>query len=441
MGDDRNESRIERSNSVGGYRRQVLRATAGSVFFGVAGVGTIGSTTEASADGVKRWDFETGGPVEAAPTVVEGTVYVGSDDGYLYALNSESGDEAWNLDLDYGLSNAPMLVDGTLYMSDRGLLNAVDPHTGEQEWFFDTAGGTRSPAIADGICYTAGGRGVHAVDLEEAAETWPDHAEEEWHFETDDFVTTALTYTDGDVYFGGRDAHVYALDVETGEPRWEFEIDDEIHHSAPTVADGTVVAPTSAGTVYGIDQETGDERWTYEIRFSRLRTFTAPTVADGTVYVGSVEDALHALDLETGDERWTFEADDDVDGSAPTVADDTVFVGSDDGNVYGVDVDTGEETWRFETGDEVRSSPTVVDGSCYVGSDDGNVYALETNVAGSSRGSRVRLATHGHHHDAVAFDHGMTADGLPGAGIVGTLAALGGAGYLLLGRGSDVSDR
>jgi outer membrane protein assembly factor BamB len=39
-----------------------------------------------TADGSERWQFETGDDVRSSPAVVDGTLYVGSDDGNLYAL-------------------------------------------------------------------------------------------------------------------------------------------------------------------------------------------------------------------------------------------------------------------------------------------------------------------------------------------------------------------
>ena len=41
------------------------------------------------------WSFKTGGPIAASPTVVGGVVYVGSWDGYEYALNASTGGLIW----------------------------------------------------------------------------------------------------------------------------------------------------------------------------------------------------------------------------------------------------------------------------------------------------------------------------------------------------------
>ena len=42
------------------------------------------------------WEFETGGPVRSSPSIgSDGTVYVGSDDNKLYAINGKSGVKLW----------------------------------------------------------------------------------------------------------------------------------------------------------------------------------------------------------------------------------------------------------------------------------------------------------------------------------------------------------
>ena len=44
---------------------------------------------------VKNWTFKTGGVIGSSPTVVGGTVYAGSWDGYEYALDAATGTLKW----------------------------------------------------------------------------------------------------------------------------------------------------------------------------------------------------------------------------------------------------------------------------------------------------------------------------------------------------------
>jgi outer membrane protein assembly factor BamB len=39
--------------------------------------------------GDKAWEFTTGGPIDSSPWPADGVIYVGSDDGHIYALMGE----------------------------------------------------------------------------------------------------------------------------------------------------------------------------------------------------------------------------------------------------------------------------------------------------------------------------------------------------------------
>ena len=44
------------------------------------------------------WEFETGWPVLSPAIGSDGTVYVGSHDGKLYAINGKTGDKLWEFE-------------------------------------------------------------------------------------------------------------------------------------------------------------------------------------------------------------------------------------------------------------------------------------------------------------------------------------------------------
>lgn len=52
--------------------------------------GTTGPTTPVEA----AWTFETGGKVSSSPAVVDESVYIGSTDGNLYALDMGTGEDS-----------------------------------------------------------------------------------------------------------------------------------------------------------------------------------------------------------------------------------------------------------------------------------------------------------------------------------------------------------
>ena len=67
----------------------------GTVYFGSSVDSRIYAID--AATGKTRWSFATGGAVRLAPSVDSGKVYAGSDDGYAYCLEAESGKLIWQV--------------------------------------------------------------------------------------------------------------------------------------------------------------------------------------------------------------------------------------------------------------------------------------------------------------------------------------------------------
>ena len=72
--------------------------------------------------GTPIWEFETGSYVFSAPAIgSEGTVYVGSYDGKLYALSGKSGVKLWEFKTGGVVSSSPAIgSDGTVYVGGGG---------------------------------------------------------------------------------------------------------------------------------------------------------------------------------------------------------------------------------------------------------------------------------------------------------------------------------
>ena len=335
----------------GRTRRRFLRSTAGTVLgagllartesvtatqqsaeqwtqfgYDTANTGHAPENTGPSGDIREQWAFQTGNGVGSPPVVADGTVYVGSDDENVYALDAQDGSEQWAFQTGGIVWSSPAVADGTVYIgSDDDTVYALDASDGSQQWAFQTGNGVgSSPAVADGT-----------------------------------------------VYIGSDDDTVYALDASDGSQQWAFQTGDYVF-SSPAVTDGTVYVGSWDENVYALDASDGSEQWAYE---TGDWVTSSPAVVDGTVYVGSGDETVYALDAQDGSEQWAFQTGGSV-WSSPAVAGGTVYVGSYDENVYALDASDGSEQWAFQTGDEVRSSPAVADGTVYIGSFDSAVYAL-----------------------------------------------------------------
>jgi outer membrane protein assembly factor BamB len=392
-------------------RRNLLQALgAGSLVAAeLSGVSAAQETSERSPDketsgGDLVWAFdEPSGEVFSSPTVVNGTVYVGSWDSNLYAVDAATGSQEWAFtQSSSGVSSSPTVVEGTVYVgSYDSTLYAVDAATGSQEWAFTQPSNAvdSSPTVADGTLYV-GSRDstLYAVDAATGSQ--------EWAFtQPSNDVDSSPTVVDGTVYVGSYDSTLYAVDANSGEQEWAFTQPSNDVDSSPTVVDGTVYVGSWDSNLYAVDAATGSQEWAFTQPSGGVDS--SPTVADGTLYVGSSEydgeqfsGALYAVDAATGTQEWAFTQPSNYVESSPTVADGTVYVGAayPDDTLYAVDAAMGTQEWAFTQPDDVvTSSPTVVDGTVYVGSWDSTLYAVDAGVEGHSEGSRVNLGTLGHH--------------------------------------------
>lgn len=439
-------------------RRGTLRVAAGATI----GASLLSVPAAAQSDPVDElWAFEIDGEAYTSPTVVDGTVYIASDDskeGTLYAIDAGDGTELWSYESVARIGSTPFVTGDTVFFGDNdGNLFALDATDGSERWSLEDLGYVQSPTVTGGTVYVSGSHTLYAVDAEDGAE--------QWTFETEEMLTSP-TIADGTVHVGGNDTatdgtdNVYALDATDGTERWTFDQGGQIGEYAPTVADGTAfITDHIESAVYALDAADGSTVWEATVRDPA----TSPTIADGIVLVGTTDASrgLVALDAANGDELWAFDNEEAFSGTVtmpPTVVDGTVFVIDDASVMYALDLEDGSEEWNASPdnyeGEFGVSFPTIVDGTIYVGSDTGHALALDAGVDGSSEDSRVVLGTFGHHDAAAGVDDDTTedesdddgssdddggdgssvddgGDGSPGFGIGASIASVGGATYLL----------
>lgn len=328
--------RVDRRTGVHVSRRALLKAAVGVAGTSAVGAGTWAGKVLLDPPMRPRWVFATGGQVFSSPTVSDGTLYVGSRDRNLYALDSRTGVERWRYQTGAAVTSTPAVADGRVYVgSNDTRVHAVDVDTGRASWTFPTGAALHSsPAVADGT-----------------------------------------------VFIGSRDNNVYALDAISGELRWRFAGEPHDNpvigfNSSPVVSDGTVYIGCRDFNIYAIDAADGFQRWR---RTTGSTVDSSGAVVPGLLFIGSDDQKLWAVSTVDGSVLWTFPTEGGV-VSTPRVEGDAVLVGSGDGRLYAVDVNTGRQRWRMPTGGAIRSSPTSGAGLVYVGSSDFRLYAADVQT-------------------------------------------------------------
>ena len=65
----------------------------------------------------RLWLYDTDSSVFSSPAVVDGVVYVGSRDGYVYALDALTGGARWSYETNGEVYSSPAVVEGVVYIS------------------------------------------------------------------------------------------------------------------------------------------------------------------------------------------------------------------------------------------------------------------------------------------------------------------------------------
>ncbi len=329
-----------------------------------------------ASTGSLKWKFDTEEYIESSPALSNnGTIYVGSGDNKLYAVNSD-GTKKWEFETGSSVISSPALTGDVIYFgSNDGYLYAVNSD-GSLKWKFKTEGGIygSSPAIAqNGTIYIGSDdHYLYAVN--------PDGTLK-WKFKTGDWIwSSPVIGSDETIYVGSDDGYLYAVNSD-GTLKWKFKTENKVGSSPAIGSDGTVYTGSWDSYLYAVNPD-GTLKWKFKTDDAIYDS--SPVISfNGVIYIGSKDGYLYAVNSD-GTLKWKFKTDASIYDSSPLIASDgTVYFGSWDSYLYAVNPD-GTLKWKYKTGKGLYGSSPVMssDGTLYFGSGDGSLYALGTDSSG-----------------------------------------------------------
>jgi polyvinyl alcohol dehydrogenase (cytochrome) len=285
----------------------------------------------------KAWLFPTGDAVTATPTVVGGTVYVGSWDGNYYAVALQTGRLRWKTQLKAQHAVTP-------YPGQKQRDTSSDGGLVTSSAWFEPGAGSRPPLVIFGGGYT-----LYALNATTGAVYWqhdyPGRTDSPPNPDADGTrIFSSPVVAHGIVVFGtsvdgarGYGGYLVGASLETGNPVWQYQTDVDahgavLHDGCGNVWSSGTVLPAAGLVVFG----------TADCAFSN----TAP-----------LSEAVLALHVEDGRLAWEFrpprtdnKCDYDFGASANagvSASGDATFLGegSKDGTYYSLDPSTGQLRW------------------------------------------------------------------------------------------------
>ncbi|MBI2472060.1 MAG: PQQ-like beta-propeller repeat protein [Planctomycetes bacterium] len=246
----------------------------------------------------------------------DGTIYIGSWDTYVYAVNSD-GSLKWKYQTDGAiapLASPTLSLDGkTIYVGsgdpnkdEGGTLYALNYSNGTVtvNWKVEGLDKMRvsGPVVGtDGTIYATGGGRLNAFD-KNGVKLW----------ESDQDTASSLTpslSSDGTIYTGtGNDGKVYAIYASNGKTKWSYQ----------TGQNPTYTGSNPKDPQYGV-----------------LATIVIG--ADGIIYVGAMDGAMHALKPADGSLLWKYTTGDNINENCPAIGPDgSLYFSSADKHIYAI---------------------------------------------------------------------------------------------------------
>lgn len=365
------------------------------------------------------WHLRTKGAYSASPTIVGSTLYLGNNDGTLYAIDVRNGSILWKYRTGNPLMSNPLIYRGlaiagegnSKYRTHRfavgsgeSTLFAVDARTGALRWSAPLRGsGMPTPAVINGLLIQHnGGRELRAFEPQSGAARYTVDMDSA-------AAMTAILPLGGDTFVtAGQDLNALQARVAgTGAFVWVAIFPKRAWGilDCPPATDGRFIfcdypAPATGAPEYATGRLAQEHAWAVDSRSGKFvwnvtlesghvpkqNLAGIPLVVDDSVYLGSsVAPYVHALATQDGRVRWRLRVHGPVKGGL-VAQDGVVYFGDYAGYLWAVDAKTGKAIGSKDMHTSFNVGSPAIDGrTLVIGSNTGDVIAIPLDVIQASR--------------------------------------------------------
>jgi len=342
------------------------------------------------------WTYRPSGPNNGfqdwGPVASQGRIYSPSGLNQVVALDAKNGKPLWSQSLVSNVftvalaeADGVLLATTAITTSPTSTLFGLDPASGKVLW--DNRGQGQpalggiegAPAVAEGVVYVGyllyeGSGGMAAFEAKSGRLLW------RWQ-NTGHSPTTSPMVSGGCVVVGFDDHVCYGLDAKTGEKIWLFGALPEVMSASPAASGGQVFV-TAGQSLYALDLATGQPRWQQSLGPLGASSLA---VTGEWLFLGTRDSRLYAVQVSDGTTGWTTNLEAGAIEGAPAIdlQRHVLYVGAGRNQVLTVDMATGDVLDRLTLGEGGkaggiwRSSPALYQRRLYIGSLDQALYAIE----------------------------------------------------------------
>ena len=229
--------------------------------------------------------------LRSSPAAVGNRIYIGSVDGYIYALDADTGSVVWRFETQGPITSSPTVVDGAIYISSEeptaGALYKLEATGGRLLWKksleYQTqfTGGTDmlgTATVADGMVFaSANMRTYYGIDVATGDTVW-----EFTNPSATEFIVSSPIYVDGKLFIIDK-FDIACVNATNGERIWGSYTGDELY-VAPSYADEKLYIVTSQRRIFILNATDGARLWRHT---TPSASWSSPTPCNGRLYIGN----------------------------------------------------------------------------------------------------------------------------------------------------------
>ncbi|MBI5678636.1 MAG: PQQ-binding-like beta-propeller repeat protein, partial [Planctomycetes bacterium] len=334
------------------------------------------SSYTGSSKNYLQWVYPVGSSTSTPAIGTDSTIYVGSYDSNLYAINPD-GTLKWKYKTDDTIESSPAVgTDGVIYVgSNDNKVYAINPD-GTLKWSYTTKDNVASsPAVGTNSTVYVGSYdgNLYAINKDGTLKKDPPPSL------GNQIYSSPAVGSNEILYIGSRnDRYFYSLDSNLGT-RWRLRLLDLIDSSPAIGGDGTVYI--GADKLYAFTESCSysGSNWPYKTT-NGLSITSSPAISTGdNIYFGA-ESGFYAL-YSTGNVKSIVNTIGAIGKSSPAIdASGNVYICTNSG-LHALDTTNYAVKWTYPIKDENASPIIGADGTIYVHSSDGKLYAVGTSSA------------------------------------------------------------
>lgn len=315
-------------------------------------------------------------PETANPVVSDNIVYVGTQAGFFYAIDGDSGKPVWKYKNGEPVATAAGVDSGRVVFADmEARLVCLDATTGSLVWrrSFDAEILTQ-PSVVDGKVYVIKGETeVLSLSLADGHTFWRKPVKT--------FVKNmtmrghARLLADGKLLYAGlADGQLYAFAASDGKIVWSKNLSTPLKNfkdvDADVAIDGDSLYIGGFADSFSRISKNGATAWSNDVA-----TGVAATILSDRVVVSQTNGRLAGFDKANGKQVWFNELNKSV-LSQPVAYRDWIFVSSYDRDAYLVDASDGTQVQKLKLSSGSIAAAAVEDDRLYVLTNDGKLMRL-----------------------------------------------------------------